>query len=196
MVLTRILTTVTHRTTWMAEDVIPPLPCPPPRPLRQSAKCYRHIVTWLVIKLGLYREQTVSGSGVYSHSLTVLSSPADANKPGSLGDHVTQLTSAGCAFCLVTARLNLDDCRLPLASWCPVSCTWPLSKSLIALSPQPRDKQNTFGHLPAQAAFVRLLVDVQVKHVNYHTTKVIYVCAACGTSWPKASQAACSNAAM
>ncbi len=82
----------------------------------------------------------------------MLSSPADANTPGSLGDHLTQLTSAECAFCLVAARQNVDDGRLTSAFWCP-SCAW-LSKSLMALSPQPRGKQKNLWTSPCSCSLL------------------------------------------
>ncbi len=53
-----------HCTTWLAENMIPPLPQIPSSPPCQGAVYHHVIVMWLVIKIAVYREETVSGSGV------------------------------------------------------------------------------------------------------------------------------------
>ena len=66
--------------------------------------CMMTLTLMLLTFIMTHDKQQSSGSGVYCQSLTLLSSPADASKFGSVGDHLTQLTSAECAFCFVVAR--------------------------------------------------------------------------------------------
>ena len=62
------------------------------------------LILMMLTLIMTHDKQALSGSGVYCQSMTLLSSPADAIRFGSVGDHLTQLTSAECAFCLVAAR--------------------------------------------------------------------------------------------